>query len=107
MAIVLDEMDLSPPLSRLITQLNFNIMTEETPCQRLVRITDNIKRFTTTCDGYKQIPTSLGNDPSHDPTNALYVKIQKDYEETTALLDNGVSDFGSLPRCTPIGCPLH
>ncbi|GFY29325.1 hypothetical protein TNCV_4724531 [Trichonephila clavipes] len=30
----------------------------------------------------------------------------KEYEEISALLDNGVSDFGSLPRCTTIGCPL-
>ncbi|GFT16590.1 hypothetical protein TNCV_281981 [Trichonephila clavipes] len=106
MAIVLDEMDLSPPHSRPTTP-NSNVMTEETPCQRLVRTTDNIKRFTTTQDGYKQILTSLESDANHDPTNALYVKIQKEYEEVSALLENGVSDFGSLPRCTTIGCPLH
>ncbi|GFX01265.1 hypothetical protein TNCV_4582301 [Trichonephila clavipes] len=80
-------------------------MTEETPCQRLVRTTANIKRFTTTRDGYKQILTSLESDANHDPTNAK--KIQKEYEEISALLENGVSDFGSLPRCTTIGCPLH
>ncbi|GFX08721.1 hypothetical protein TNCV_4227411 [Trichonephila clavipes] len=106
MAIVLDEMDLSPPHSRPTTP-NSDVMTEETPCQRLVWTTANIKRFTITRDGYKQILTSLENDANHDPTNALYVKIQNEYEEISALLDNGVSDFGSLPRCTTIGCPLH
>ncbi|GFU80965.1 hypothetical protein TNCV_1277111 [Trichonephila clavipes] len=65
MAIVLDKMDLSPPHSRPTTP-NSNVMTEETPCQRL-----------------------------------------KEYEEISALLENGVSDFGSLPRYTTIGCPLH
>ncbi|GFY22933.1 hypothetical protein TNCV_2181941 [Trichonephila clavipes] len=89
-------MDLSPPHSRPTTP-NSDVMTEETSCQRLVRTTANIKRFTTTRDGYKQILTSLESDANHDPTNALYVKIQKEYEEISALLENGVSDFGSLP----------
>ncbi|GFW55343.1 hypothetical protein TNCV_117281 [Trichonephila clavipes] len=106
MVIVLDEMDLSPPHSRPTTP-NSNVTTEETPCQRLVRTTANIKRFTTTRDGYKQILTSLESDSNHDPTNALYVKIQKEYEEISALFENGVSDYGSLPRCTTIGCPPH
>ncbi|GFT72202.1 hypothetical protein TNCV_2993051 [Trichonephila clavipes] len=88
MAIVLDEMDLSPPHSRPTTP-NSDVMTEETPCQRLVRTTANIKRFTTTRDGYKQILTSLESDANHDPTYALYVKIQKEYEEISALLENG------------------
>ncbi|GFT85224.1 hypothetical protein TNCV_496781 [Trichonephila clavipes] len=87
-------MDLSPPHSRPTTP-NSDVMTEETPCQRLVRTTANIKRFTTTRDGYKQILTSLESDANHDPTNALYVKIQKEYEEISALLENGVSDFSS------------
>ncbi|GFT66253.1 hypothetical protein TNCV_650801 [Trichonephila clavipes] len=106
MAIILDEMDLSPPHSRPITP-NSDVMTEETPCQRLVRTTANIKRFTTTRDGYKQILMSHESDAKHDPTNAVYVKIQKEYEEISALLENGVRDFGSLPHCTTIGCPLH
>ncbi|GFX35140.1 hypothetical protein TNCV_2330801 [Trichonephila clavipes] len=106
MAIVLDEMDLSSPHSRPTTP-NSDVMTEETPCQRLVRTNANIKRFTTTREGYKQILTSLESDANHDPTNALYVKIQKEYEEISALLENGVSDFGCLPRCTTIDCPLH
>ncbi|GFV86845.1 hypothetical protein TNCV_3965751 [Trichonephila clavipes] len=106
MAIVLDGMALSLPHSRPTTP-NSDVMTEETPCQRLVRTTVNIKRFTTTRDGYKQILTSLESDANHDPTNALYVKIQKEYEEISALLENGVSDFGSVPRCTTIGCQLH
>ncbi|GFY56204.1 hypothetical protein TNIN_100111 [Trichonephila inaurata madagascariensis] len=82
-------------------------MIEETPCQRLVRTTENIKRFTSTRDGYKQILTTLESDPSHDPTNLLYVKILKEHKEISALLGNGVSDFGSVPRCTTIGCPKH
>ncbi|GFT56220.1 hypothetical protein TNCV_130131 [Trichonephila clavipes] len=101
MAIILDEMDLSPPLSRPTTP-NSDVMTEETPCQRFVWTTANIKHFTTTRDGYKQILTSLENDANHDPTNALYVKIQKEYEEiSAALLDNRVSDFGSLHVAPP------
>ncbi|GFS61598.1 hypothetical protein TNCV_4312681 [Trichonephila clavipes] len=71
-------------------------MTEETPCQRLARTTANIKRFTTTRDGYKQILTSLESDANRDPTNVLYVKIQKEYEEISALLENGKNRF-SLP----------
>ncbi|GFX64135.1 hypothetical protein TNCV_2090331 [Trichonephila clavipes] len=106
MAIVLDEMDLSPPHSRPTTP-NSDVMTEETPCQRLVWTAANIKRFTTTRDGYKHILTSLESDANHDPTNAFYVKFQKEYEEISALLENGVSDFGSLPRCATIGCPFH
>ncbi|GFV38103.1 hypothetical protein TNCV_3829501 [Trichonephila clavipes] len=85
MAIVLDEMDLPPPHSRP-TAPNSNVMTEETPCQRLVQTTANIKRFTTTRDGYKQILTSLESDANHDPTNALYVKnperIRRDFCST-------------------------
>ncbi|GFX46300.1 hypothetical protein TNCV_1372421 [Trichonephila clavipes] len=100
MAIVLDEMDLSPPHSRPTTP-NSNVMTEETPCQWLVRTTANIKRFTTTRDGYKQILTSLESDANHDPTNALYVKIQKEYEEISALLENGVA-IKSLPKSTHV-----
>ncbi|GFT77163.1 hypothetical protein TNCV_1984511 [Trichonephila clavipes] len=64
-------------------------MTEETPCQRLVRTTDNIKRFTTTRDGHKQILTSLESDANHDPNIALYVKIQKGYEEILLYLKMG------------------
>ncbi|GFS32228.1 hypothetical protein TNIN_168671 [Trichonephila inaurata madagascariensis] len=88
MAIVNDEIDLSPPHSRPSTP-NFNIMTEETPCQQLVRTTVNIKRFTTTRDGYKQILTTLENDPSHDPTNALYVKILKNMKKFLLFLTMG------------------
>ncbi|GFW91863.1 hypothetical protein TNCV_4080231 [Trichonephila clavipes] len=88
MAIALDEMDLSPPHSQLATPYS-NVMTEETPCQRLVRTTSNIKRFPNTRDGYKQILTSLESDANQDPTNDLYVKIQKEYEEISALLENG------------------
>ncbi|GFT22427.1 hypothetical protein TNCV_3273971 [Trichonephila clavipes] len=106
MAIVLDEMDLSPPHSHPTTPIS-DVMTVETPCQRLVRTTANIKRFPTTRDGYKQTLTSLESNANHDPTNAFYVKIQKEYEEISAQLKNGVSDFGSFLRCTTIGCPLH
>ncbi|GFU86365.1 hypothetical protein TNCV_246531 [Trichonephila clavipes] len=48
-------------------------MTEETPCQRLVRTTANIKCFTTTRDGYKQILTSLESDANHDPTRSTSI----------------------------------
>ncbi|GFW66679.1 hypothetical protein TNCV_1371121 [Trichonephila clavipes] len=41
MAIVLDEMDLSPPHSRPTTP-NSGVMTEETPCQRLVLLTSTV-----------------------------------------------------------------
>ncbi|GFS33148.1 hypothetical protein TNIN_121201 [Trichonephila inaurata madagascariensis] len=55
MAPVLYEMDLSPPHTRPATPENFPNITVETPCQRLVWTTANIKRFTTTRDGYKLI----------------------------------------------------
>ncbi|GFW70361.1 hypothetical protein TNCV_4914811 [Trichonephila clavipes] len=89
------------------TPENFPTISEETTCQRLVRTTTNIKRFTTTRDGNKLILDTLEKEDNHDPTNPLYVKISEEYEEISTLLYNGVSDFGSLPRCTTIGCPLH
>ncbi|GFR33890.1 hypothetical protein TNCT_673741 [Trichonephila clavata] len=105
---MLDEMDLSPPHSRPGTPpTDHNGTTEETPCQRLVRTTANIKRFTATRDGYKRIMETLEMDRSHNPDDPLYVKIQREHEEISALLENVVSDFGSIPRCTTLGCPLH
>ncbi|GFQ73116.1 hypothetical protein TNCT_73801, partial [Trichonephila clavata] len=105
---LLDEMDLSPPHSRPGTPpTDHNGTTEESPCQRLVRTTANIKRFTATRDGYKRIMETLEMDRSHNPDDPLYVKIQREHEEISALLENVVSDFGSIPRCTTLGCPLH
>ncbi|GFQ64574.1 gem-associated protein 2 [Trichonephila clavata] len=105
---LLDEMDLSPPHTRPGTPpTDHNGTTEESPCQRLVRTTANIKRFTTTRDGYKRIMETLETDRSHNPDDPLYVKIQREHEEISALLENVVSDFGSIPRCTTLGCPLH
>ncbi|GFR18034.1 hypothetical protein TNCT_641391 [Trichonephila clavata] len=105
---LLDEMDLSPAHSRPGTPpTDHNGTTEESPCQRLVRTTANIKRFTATRDGYKRIMETLEMDRSHNPDDPLYVKIQREHEEISALLENVVSDFGSIPRCTTLGCPLH
>ncbi|GFR22106.1 hypothetical protein TNCT_105481 [Trichonephila clavata] len=50
---------------------------------------------------------TLEIDRSHNPDDPLYEKIQKEHEEISALLENVVSDFGSIPRCTTLGCPLH
>ncbi|GFQ70813.1 hypothetical protein TNCT_76231 [Trichonephila clavata] len=101
-------MDLSPPHSRPGTPpTDHNVTTEETPCQRLVRTTANFKRFTATRDGYKRIMETLEMDRSYNPDDTLYVKIQREHEEISALLENVVSDFGSIPRCTILGCPLH
>ncbi|GFQ96253.1 hypothetical protein TNCT_163601 [Trichonephila clavata] len=105
---LLDEMDLSPPHSRPGTPpTDHNGTTEELPCQRLVRTTANIKRFTAIRDGYKRIMETLEMDRSHNPDDPLYVKIQREPEEISALLENVVSDFGSIPRCTTLGCPLR
>ncbi|GFR01224.1 hypothetical protein TNCT_616601 [Trichonephila clavata] len=105
---LLDEMNLSPPHSRPGTPpTDHNGTTEESPYQRLVRTTANIKRFTATRDGYKRIMETLEMDRSHNPDDPLYVKIQREHEEISALLENVVSDFGSIPRCTTLGCPLH
>ncbi|GFV12048.1 hypothetical protein TNCV_669791 [Trichonephila clavipes] len=96
MATPFDDMDLSPVPSRPNTP---NI--KETPCQRPERTRVMIKRFTTTRDGYKLILDSPEKEDS------LYVKILNEHHEITTLLDNVASDFGAIPRCTPIGCPIH
>ncbi|GFR19829.1 hypothetical protein TNCT_487411 [Trichonephila clavata] len=104
----LDEMDLSPSHSRPGTPpTDHNGTTEESPCQRLVRTTAIIKRLTATRDGYKRIMETLEMDRSHNPDDPLYVKIQREHEEISALLENVVSDFVTIPRCTTLGCPLH
>ncbi|GFU79621.1 hypothetical protein TNCV_1891131 [Trichonephila clavipes] len=66
----------------------------------------NMKRFTTTRDGYKLILNSLEKDGSHNTDELLYTKIKKEHDEITTLLDNVVSDFGVLFRRTTIGCPI-
>ncbi|GFR24714.1 hypothetical protein TNCT_10281 [Trichonephila clavata] len=60
---LLDEMDLSPATP----PTDHNGTTEESPCQRLIRTTANIKRFTATRDGYKRIMETLEMDPSQNP----------------------------------------
>ncbi|GFQ73463.1 hypothetical protein TNCT_147571 [Trichonephila clavata] len=40
-------------------------------------------------------------------TTPLYAKIQREHDEISTLLENVVSDFGSILRCTTIGCPVH
>ncbi|GFQ78979.1 hypothetical protein TNCT_442651 [Trichonephila clavata] len=105
---LLDEIDLSPPHLRPGTPTtDHNGTTEESPCQRLVRTTASIKRFTAPRDGYKRIMETLEMDRSHNPDYPLYVKVQREHEEISALLEYVVSDFGSIPRCTTLGCPLH
>ncbi|GFY22538.1 hypothetical protein TNCV_2177991 [Trichonephila clavipes] len=53
-------------------------------------------------------PHSRPTTPSSDVmTEETPCQRFKEYEEISALLDNGVSHFGSLQRCTTIGCPLH
>ncbi|GFQ94310.1 hypothetical protein TNCT_251691 [Trichonephila clavata] len=73
------------------------------------RATVAIKHFTATRDGYKRILDTLEKDGNHnvDDPPSLYAKIQREHDEISTLLDNVVSGFGSIPRCTTIGCPVH
>ncbi|GFR14849.1 hypothetical protein TNCT_141611 [Trichonephila clavata] len=49
-------------------------------------------------------PTDHNGTTEETPCQRL---IQREHEEICALLENVVSDFGSIPKCTTLGFPLH
>ncbi|GFS86626.1 hypothetical protein TNCV_3160761 [Trichonephila clavipes] len=81
--------------------------TRPISCARLEATKVDIRRYTLIVQGYENKIAALrhsNTQDEHEPTFVEMVERRVHYEN---LLENAVSEYGNLPYCDTLGCPVH